>query len=275
MEPHMSIRLSRTTILALGFSLVSLAYSPAQTTLKMSTTTSTENSGLLKVLLPPFEKAERANVHVIAVGTGKALKLGENGDVDVVLVHSRSAEEKFVDQGFGIDRRDVMYNDFVLVGPKADPASVKDAKTAVDAFRRIAAKEEAFVSRGDDSGTHKKEKAIWEKAGIIPRGKWYTEAGQGMGAVLRMAAEKSAYCLTDRGTFIALQEKLPLVVVFEGDKDLFNQYGVIAVNPSKHPHVNYETARRFIEFVTGDEGQRIISSYRINGHQLFYPNAHK
>jgi len=241
----------------------------------MSTTTSTENSGLLSVLLPPFEKVESAKVHVIAVGTGKALKLGENGDVDVVFVHSRPAEDKFVEQGFGIDRRDVMYNDFVIVGSNEDPAHLRNAKTALDAFKKLAQGRTPFISRGDDSGTHKKEKAIWNKAGMKPYGSWYIEAGQGMGAVLQMAAQKNAYCLTDRGTFIRLQSKLPLVIVFDGDKELFNPYGMIAVNPARHPQVNYLLAKKFIEFVTGKQGQEIINSYRINGQQLFFPDAKK
>ncbi len=245
----------------------------AQNILRMATTTSTENSGLLNVLLPAFEKAENAKVQVIAVGTGKALKLGEKGDVDLVLVHSRSAEDNFVQQGFGIDRRDVMYNDFIIVGPKGDPARISDAKTAADAFKRLAQGEAPFVSRGDDSGTHKKEKAIWNKLGIVPHGSWYIEAGQGMGAVLRIASEKNGYCLTDRGSFIKMSSRLPLMIAFEGDTELFNPYGVIAVNPTRHPQVNYQLARKFIEFITGNQGQAIINSYRINGQQLFFPNA--
>ncbi|MGC9029085.1 MAG: substrate-binding domain-containing protein [Desulfomonilaceae bacterium] len=267
----------RLLALAVACALLMLA-SPAawpQTTLKMSTTTSTENSGLLSALLPPFEKQENAKVHVIPVGTGKALKLGENGDVDVVFVHSRPAEDKFVEQGFGIDRRDVMYNDFVIVGPKEDSAGLKHTRTAVEAFKTLAEKRVPFVSRGDDSGTHKKEKAIWNKAGVTPSGDWYLEAGQGMAAVLQMAVQKKAYCLTDRGTFLRLEQKIPLVIVFEGDKELYNPYGVIAVNPAKHPGVNYELAKKFIDFVTGTQGQELIGSYRINGKQLFFPCARK
>jgi len=247
----------------------------AQAVLKMSTTTSTENSGLRNALLPPFEKAENCKVQVISVGTGKALKLGETGDVDVVFVHSRAAEDKFVNDGFGVDRKDVMYNDFVIVGPKDDPAKLKEAKTAVDAFKKLAGAHAEFVSRGDDSGTHKKEKAIWNKAGIKPEGKWYVEAGQGMGAVLQMAAQKNAYSLTDRGTYINLQSKLPSVIVLEGDKDLFNPYGIIAVNPAKHPNANYALARKFIDFVTGEQGQNIIKDFKINGQQAFFPSAGK
>jgi tungstate transport system substrate-binding protein len=247
----------------------------AHATLKMSTTTSTENSGLLNVLLPPFEKAENVKVQVISVGTGKALKLGETGDVDIVFVHSRATEDKFVNDGFGVDRRDVMYNDFVIVGPKEDPAKLREAKTAVEAFKKLAEAQAEFISRGDDSGTHKQEKAIWNKAGIKPRGKWYVEAGQGMGAVLQMAAQKNAYCLTDRGTYITLQSKLPSMIALEGDNDLFNPYGIIAVNPAKHPKANEALAKKFIEFVTGDQGQNIIKNFRINDQQVFFPNAGK
>lgn len=267
-SPHLTNFMLATIII-----FATLADARSQTILKMSTTTSTENSGLLDALLPPFEKAENAKVHVIAVGTGKALKLGENGDVDIVFVHSRHAEDKFLQQGFGIDRRDVMYNDFVLVGPRDDPARLKDAKTAVDAFRQLAKGKAPFTSRGDDSGTHKKEKALWNMAGITPNGSWYIEAGQGMGAVLQIAAQKNAYCLTDRGTFIKLHLKLPLTIVFQGDKELFNPYSVIAVNPAKNPQVNYQLAKRFIAYVTGKQAQDIIGCYRINGQQLFFPNA--
>ncbi len=247
----------------------------AQERLRMSTTTSTENSGLLSVLLPAFEKAYNVKVDVIAVGTGKALKLGENGDVDVVLVHSRPAEDKFVADGHGVDRRDVMYNDFVIVGPKDDQAGLRKAKSALDAFKLLAEGKVDFISRGDDSGTDKMEKSLWKAAGISPKGKWYIEAGQGMGAVLQMAFEKKGYTLSDRGTFISLGKKIDSVIVFEGDKALFNPYGIIAVNPKKHPKVNYKLAKQFIEWITGPEGQRIIGSFNLNGKQLFFPSAKK
>lgn len=252
-----------------------LSAAGAQTHLRMSTTTSTENSGLLAVLLPPFEKANNVKVDVISVGTGKALKLGENGDVDVVLVHARKAEDKFVADGFGVDRRDVMYNDYVIVGPKSDPAKLKDAKTAVDAFKRLAEGKAEFVSRGDDSGTHKQEKVLWEAAGVKPSGKWYVEAGQGMGAVLQMAFDKQAYSLTDRGTLISVEGKIDLPIVFQGEKGLFNPYGVIAVNPKKHPKAHYDLAKKFIDYITGPEGQKIIADYKMNGKQLFFPDATK
>ena len=244
-----------------------------QERLRMSTTTSTENSGLLRVLLPPFEKECGCAVDVIAVGTGKALKLGEAGDVDLVFVHARTLEDRFVADGFGIDRRDVMYNDFVLLGPASDPAGVAGAGSAPEAFRRIAAAKARFVSRGDESGTHQKEKEIWRSAGVVPEGGWYREAGQGMGEVIQMATEKGGYTLSDRGTYIAYREKTDLVILHQGDPGLRNQYGVIAVNPARHPAAKYSLARKFIAFVTGEPGQRIIAEYRIGGEPLFFPDA--
>lgn len=247
----------------------------AESRLKMSTTTSTENSGLLKVLLPPFEKANNCKVDVIAVGTGKALKLGANGDVDVVFVHARKAEDKFVADGNGVDRRDVMHNDFIIVGPKSDPAGLKKAKTAVEAFKLLAQGKAEFVSRGDDSGTNKKEKQLWKAAGITPKGKWYIEAGQGMGAVLQMAFNKKAYTMTDRGTYIAYEDKIDLAILFQGNKAMFNPYGIIAVNPKKFPKANYDLAKKFIAYVTGPEGQKIIKDYKKKGKQLFFPDVIK
>ncbi len=256
--------------------LVLLVVAPrgwAESRLRMSTTTSTDNSGLLGALLPPFEKAHELKVDVIAVGTGKALKLGENGDVDVVFVHARPAEDDFVEEGYGVNRRDVMHNDFVVVGPGDDPAGIQKAGSAEGAFRKLAEGKALFVSRGDDSGTHKKEKAIWKAAGVDPQGSWYSEAGQGMGAVLQIADEKRGYALTDRGTFIAYGDKVDLQVLYEGDPILFNPYGIIAVNPAVHPHVNYQGAMALIAFVTGPEGQKIIKNYTMKGKQLFYPDA--
>jgi tungstate transport system substrate-binding protein len=253
--------------------LALLASSPAlaQDRLRMSTTTSTENSGLLKVLLPPFEKQCNCHVDVISVGTGKALKLGETGDVDVVLVHARKLEDKFVADGFGVDRRDVMYNDFVIIGPAPDPAHVKGAKTSAEAFKRIADSKSTFISRGDESGTHQTEKEIWAAAGVTPQGKWYRSAGQGMGEVISMATEQRAYTLADRGTYNAFRHgKTNLAVVFEDEKGLFNPYGVIAVNPKKFPHVKYELAMKFVDFITGPEGQKIIANYKVEGDPIFF-----
>ncbi len=263
-------------LLCISFLLLSfVSVGLAETRLRMSTTTSTENSGLLKVLLPPFEKANNLKMDVISAGTGKALKLGENGDVDVVLVHSRPAEDKFVSEGFGVDRRDVMYNDYIILGPWDDSAKLREAKSAIEAFKKIAESKSPFVSRGDDSGTDKEEKAIWKKAGLIPKGSWYIEAGRGMGAVLQMANEKNAYTLSDRGTFISYEDKIGLIILVQGDKTLFNPYGVIAVNPKKHPNVQYDLAKKFIDFITGPEGQKIIADYKLNGKQLFFPDAKK
>lgn len=259
--------------MAAALAVSTTAFSEAR--LRMSTTTSTEQSGLLSALLPPFEKANNVKVDVIAVGTGKSLKLGENGDVDVVFVHARPAEDKFVADGFGVDRRDVMYNDFILVGPKDDPAGIKDSKSAAEAFKKLSGGKADFISRGDDSGTHQKEKEIWKLAGITPQGKWYVEAGQGMGPVLQMAFDKKGYTLSDRGTFLAYEGKTDLGILFEGDKSLFNPYGIIAVNPKKHPGVNYDLAKKFIDYVTGPEGQKIIAGYNVNGKQLFFPDAKK
>jgi tungstate transport system substrate-binding protein len=242
----------------------------AEERLRMSTTTSTENSGLLSVLLPPFEKRYGCKVDVVAVGTGKALKLGEAGDVDVVFVHARSLEDKFVANGYGVNRRDVMYNDFVLLGPADDPAGAGKAKSAPDAFRAIAAKGSPFISRGDESGTHQKEKEVWASVGIVSRGAWYVEAGQGMGEVITMATEKRGYTLSDRGTYIAFRKKTDLIVLRQGDKNLWNPYGIIVVNPKKHTHVKYDLAMKLVDFVTGPEGQSLIAGFKVDGEPLFF-----
>jgi tungstate transport system substrate-binding protein len=245
-----------------------------QDRLRMSTTTSTDNSGLLNALLPPFEYECHCHVDVIAVGTGKALKLGESGDVDVVLVHARALENEFVQKGFGVNRRDVMYNDFVILGPADDPAQIRTAKTAAEAFALIARTQSPFISRGDESGTDVKEKEIWAQANIVPAGSWYRSVGQGMGEVITMATEQSAYTLADRGTYLAYKQgKTDLVILFSGEKGLFNPYGVIAVNPKRYPHVRYDLAMRFIEYITGKEGQTVIAQYRIGGEQVFFPSA--
>ena len=241
--------------------------------INMATTASIENSGLLAYLLPNFTKISGIGVDVIAVGTGKAIKLGENGDVDLIFVHAREAEDKFVEQGSGVNREDVMYNDFVILGPKNDPAHIAGLKDAPTALKRIAAKRNSFVSRGDESGTHKKEKLLWNQSGMQPKGKWYISVGQGMGAVLVMANEKLAYAFSDRGTFIAYEDKIDLVVLCEGDKRLANPYSIIAVNPKKHKHVKYRAAMEFINWIVSEEGQELIGAYRKNGKQLFYPNA--
>ncbi len=263
------MRAPETILLLVVLALTSLP-ARAEERLRMSTTTSTENSGLLSVLLPPFEKKYGCKVDVVAVGTGKALKLGEAGDVDVVFVHARSLEDKFVASGFGVNRRDVMYNDFVLLGPPDDPAGVGKARSAPDAYRAIAGKGIPFISRGDESGTHQKEKEIWASAGIVPRGAWYIEAGQGMGEIITMATQKRGYTLSDRGTYIAFRKKTDLVVLREGDKNLWNPYGIIAVNPKKHVHVKYDLAMKLIDFVMGPEGQSLIAGFKVAGEPLFF-----
>jgi tungstate transport system substrate-binding protein len=247
----------------------------AETVLRMSTTTSTENSGLLKVLNPVFEKRYGIRIEVLAVGTGKALKLAENGDVDVLLVHAPDAEAAFVASGYGVNRKRVMFNDFVLVGPDNDSAGVKSAQTVDEALQKISKAKAFFISRGDDSGTHQKELALWQKTGLKPQGEWYISAGQGMGAVLTMADEKQAYALSDRGTYLAMQAKLQLTVLYEGDEALVNPYHVMAVNPQRFPNINYESAMRYIEFLTGEEGQALIAGYKKLGQALFHPDAER
>jgi tungstate transport system substrate-binding protein len=261
-------------ILLAGISVLAVDVSAKATRVRMATTTSTENTGLLYVLLPPFEKMFDVKVDVIAVGTGKALKLGENGDVDLVFVHSRKAEDEFVEKGFGVNRRDVMYNDFVIAGPESDPAGIKGSD-AVRALKHILSDKAVFVSRGDESGTHKKEKELWRETGTTPSGKWYMEAGQGMGATLQLADEKNAYVLVDRGTCIAYEDKIRLVILCEGDKRLYNPYGIIAVSPAKHPHANYVYAMALIGWITSREGQDIIRNFTKEGKQLFQPCAYE
>ncbi len=241
--------------------------------LKLATTTSTENSGLLDVLLPVFEKETGIKVDVIAVGTGKAIALGENGDVDIIMVHARAREDEFVDQEFGVDRHDLMHNDFVILGPENDPAEINALGNAAEAFKRISSSKSSFISRADDSGTNIKEKYLWQEAGISPSGTWYKEAGQGMGAVITMANDMDAYTLSDRGTYLSMRDNTDLVILSEGDRRLFNPYGIIAVNPEKHDGINFEDSEKLINFLTSKEGQRIIKNYKKNGQQLFYPDV--
>ena len=242
-----------------------------QEVIRLSTTTSTENSGLLKVLLPVFEARTGYKVHVISVGTGKALELARNGDVDVTLVHARKLEDQFVDAGWGIDREDVMYNDFLVVGPREDPAKLKGSKDVIAAFKRIASTGVRFISRGDNSGTDVMEKGYWRQAGAKPAGANYVSAGLGMGEVLNMAAEMKAYTLTDRATYGAYRARTGLAIIIEGDKRMFNPYGIIAVNPARHPKVNYRGAKALIEWITSPEGQGRIAAFKPAGEQLFFP----
>lgn len=245
----------------------------AEQRLRLATTTSTDNSGLLAVLHPPFEARHNVNIDVIAVGTGKALRLGQNGDVDLVMVHAPKAEKKFVADGYGVERLSVMHNDFVIIGPVDDPAGAKRARNAVDALTRIKASNQVFVSRGDDSGTHKKEMSLWNRSEIAPDGNWYLAVGQGMGAVIKIADDKLAYTLSDRGTYLAFKENIELEIVFSGDVELSNPYHVILVNQQKHPHVKSQLARKYVDFIRGEEGQRIIREFRKAGEQLFVPDV--
>jgi tungstate transport system substrate-binding protein len=242
----------------------------------VASTTSTEQSGLFKHLLPVFEKKTGIQVRVVALGTGQALDMGRRGDADVVFVHAKPLEEKFMAEGFGVKRQDVMYNDFVVIGPKSDPAKVAGGKDALEAFRKIRAAQAPFVSRGDRSGTHFAELEMWKAAGIDiakDKGAWYRDTGQGMGPALNTAAGMNAYILADRGTWLSFKNRGELTILVEGDKRLFNQYGIMLVNPAKHPSVKKELGQAFIDWVVSPEGQNAIASYKINGEQLFFPNA--
>lgn len=244
--------------------------------LVLATTTSTADSGLLDVILPDFEQESGADVGVVAVGTGQSLKLGEDCNADVVLVHSRAREDEFMNNGFGTRREDVMYNDFVIVGPASDPAGIKGMTSAVDAFKAIAAAQAPFISRGDDSGTHTKELSIWKKAEMEPSGDWYISAGQGMGAVLNMANEQQGYTLSDRATYLArTKEGLELVVLVEGDKALFNPYGVITVNPERCPNVNVDLGNKFVDWIVSVPTQEKIAAFGQEefGQPLFTPDS--
>lgn len=276
MSHHFMPASARVVVAGLILAFLGLAAGPAagaDGVLRLATTTSTENSGLLEHLLPRFERDTGHKVHVISVGTGKALRMGRDGDVDVVLVHAPAAEQRFVAAGYGVDRRDVMYNDFVIVGPAADPAGVRGARDAAAALRRIAERGAVFVSRGDDSGTHKKERELWQAAGLEPAGKWYLEAGQGMEPVLLMAGELDGYALADRGTWLAARKKLPLALLVRGDRRLFNPYGIIAVNPARYPDANYDGATALISWITSASGQALIADFNIDGEPLFVPTA--
>ncbi|NLX62891.1 MAG: solute-binding protein [Tissierellia bacterium] len=243
----------------------------------LATTTSTQDSGLLDYLLPVFEEKYGITVDVVAVGTGKALEMGRNGEADILLVHAKASEEEFVAEGHGLERRDVMYNDFVLVGPAEDSLALKEnyPNNILGALAAISENQATFVSRGDDSGTHKKELSIWEEAGIEPAGDWYLEAGAGMGDVLKMADEMQGYTLTDRATYLNMRDVLELEIVVEGDENLFNQYGIIPVNPEKNDQINAEGAQKLFEWFLSDEAQNLIGEYGVEefGQPLFTPNA--
>ncbi|GAB3538170.1 substrate-binding domain-containing protein [Noviherbaspirillum agri] len=265
-------RLSRAAALAAVLLLAQLPVS-AQQVLRLSTTTSTDNSGLLQYLLPSFEAESGLKVQVIAVGTGKALELAKNGDVDVTLVHARKAEDRFVMEGYGVNRRDVMYNDFIIVGPDNDPAGIRGMKDVIAAMKKIVDTNARFISRGDNSGTDQMEQAYWKEAGVKPSGSNYVSAGLGMGQVLTMAQEMQAYTLTDRATYVAYRAKTGLTVAVEGDEKMFNPYGIIAVNPAKHPDANYKGAMQLVKWITSPAGQQRIGEFRVDGQQLFFPMA--
>jgi tungstate transport system substrate-binding protein len=250
----------------------------AERFITVASTTSTENSGLFGFILPRFQQATGIEARVVAVGTGQAMKNAERGDADVLFVHHRPSEEQFVAQGFGVKRHDVMYNDYVLLGPQTDPAGITGMQDTVAALTRIAAKAAPFVSRGDDSGTHKLELSLWEAAGIDVReasGSWYREAGSGMGATLNTAGGLGGYTISDRGTWISFKNKRGLAILVEGDPRLFNQYGVILVNPARHNHVKANEGQAFIDWLISDQGQTAIADFRVDGQQLFFPNAKK
>jgi tungstate transport system substrate-binding protein len=264
----------KRTIASLLLLCATLAHAADPRVLRLSTTTSTEASGLLGALLPAFTRDTGIRVDVIAVGTGKALELAKNGDVDSALVHARAAEDKFVADGYGVDRRDVMFNDFVLLGPPADPARVKGGRDVLTALRAVAGSGARFVSRGDGSGTDLREQEYWRALAVKPQGAAYVSAGQGMMEVLHMASEMRAYTLSDRATFAAGALRLELRIVVEGDPRMLNPYGVIAVNPARHPGVNFRAAQAFADWLTSEAGRKRIAAFTIGGSQVFFPTPH-
>jgi tungstate transport system substrate-binding protein len=273
--------INRRTVMvaaALAAAVLTTTVSAEGKSIVVSSTTSTQDSGLFGHILPLFKAKTGIDVKVIAQGTGQALDTGRRGDADVVFVHAKSAEQKFLAEGEGVKRYPVMYNDFVLIGPKSDPAGVKGMKDVAKAFQTIKEKQASFISRGDRSGTHIAELAIWNKdAGIDiekDKGPWYKSIGQGMGAALNTAGASNAYVLSDRGTWLSFKNKGDLQILVQGDKRLFNQYGVMLVNPAKHPNVKKDLGQQFIDWLISPEGQKAIANYKINGEQLFYPNAH-
>ena len=272
------MRLKRLKML-FGLMLVGLSISAAfaaERFIVLASTTSTENSGLFTYILPKFSEKTGIAVQVVAVGTGQAVKMAQRGDADVLLAHHKPSEQRFVQAGGGVARFNVMYNDFVLVGPQNDPAAVRGMADAIAALRKVSQEKALFVSRGDDSGTHQRELALWGAAGVDAQaasGAWYRESGSGMGATLNIASGLGAYTLTDRATWISFANKGPLEILLEGDPLLFNQYGVILVSPTKHPHIKAREGQAFIDWLTSDEGQSAIASFRLAGQQMFFPNA--
>jgi tungstate transport system substrate-binding protein len=272
MELHPARLSAALAAVILAASCLSTRAADARDFVTVASTTSTEQSGLFRHLLPEFRQASGIEVRVVAVGTGQALDMGRRGDADVVFVHDKAAEEKFVADGFGVKRFEVMYNDFVIVGPKSDPARAR-GQDVTAALQRIAGARAPFASRADKSGTHGAELRYWKAAGIEPRGEWYRETGSGMGPTLNIAAGMNAYALADRGTWLSFKNRAELVVLVEGDTRLFNQYGVMLVNPAKHTHVKKDLGRKFIDWLVSPAGQASIAAYRIEGEQLFFPNA--
>lgn len=272
------MRRTRRTLLsalsaASGLALLAALPARAEGFITVASTTSTENSGLFGQILPVFTAITGIAVRVVSQGTGQALETGRRGDVDVVFVHARAQEEQFVAEGYGVQRFDVMYNDFIIVGPGDDPAGAGATKSAARAMSAIAGTGAPFVSRGDDSGTHIAEMTLWDAAGIAPGGNWYLSTGSGMGATLNIAAQMPAYALTDRGSWLGFANRGPLEIVFEGDPVLSNPYGIMLVNPERHPHVKAEAGQAFIDWILSDEGQAAIAGFTVNGEQLFFPNA--
>ena len=269
---HWHPALTRTLLLFLGMicSALAMASNPFIT---VASTTSTEQSGLFRHIVPTFTEATGIDVRVVAVGTGQAFAIARAGDADILFVHDTVGEEQFVAQDYGVERRDVMFNDFVIIGPSADPAGIATATSAVEVMQRIAAAEVPFASRGDDSGTHRAELRLWQDAGIAPTGRWYRELGSGMGPTLNTAAGMDAYVVADRATWLTFANRQNLTLLFEGDEVLFNQYGSVLLNPQRHPHLKQDLARKWHEWLVSEHGQAAIASYEINGEPLFFPNA--
>ncbi len=275
MKPYLYKIFTGKVTKAILLLLIMLQSVEATERLRMATTTSTENSGLLKLLNPAFKQKYGIALDVIAVGTGKALRLAENGDVDLVFVHAPEAEITFVKAGYGIERKAVMHNDFVVLGAPTDPANINSVDSMVEAMSKIYTASSTFISRGDDSGTHKKEMALWKSAKLAPAGTWYLSVGQGMGAVLQIANEKLAYTLTDRGTYLAFMDKIELQILYEQDPALFNPYHIILVNPQRHTHTRIKSARKYSAFIRSEKGQNLIRDFRIKGQPLFYADVIK
>jgi tungstate transport system substrate-binding protein len=276
MKSDQGAKMNKTTAfitagtLGLTFSATLMA---ADDYITLASTTSTENSGLFDAIIPAFSKETGIDVHVVAVGTGQAFEIGRRGDADSLLVHDTAGEEKFVADGYATERLNVMYNDFVIVGPSDDPAGISDSDTVIDAMQRIAESESPFASRGDDSGTNRAELRLWEDAGVTPQGEWYRELGSGMGPTLNTAAGMNAYTFTDRATWVAFDNPQDLTLLFEGDEALFNQYGSLLLSAERHPHLKHDLAAQWHEWLVSEQGQQAIADFEVDGQQLFFPNA--